>query len=161
MKPAPSTRNAIANTDTHDRRANSLSSPPNTSVPPATINAINDTDRATGPVSEVATKFNGVSQGRPPPPPPAQAAWHNNISKAAKPKRLSLQFTRTSPKLDLHVLDLIAALAVPGHHQQLAHLAARRHAGLLVDKHNEIDRFGNQRLLRRSGCLGDKTFEPD
>ena len=39
----------MASAATHDRRANSLSSPPKTSVPPATIKAISEMDSATGP----------------------------------------------------------------------------------------------------------------
>src|SRR5579884_4087283 len=74
MKLVPATRNAIASTERQARRANSLSSPPNTRVPPATIRAMMEIASATGPVSETATVWSGVSQGRPPPPaPPAKA----------------------------------------------------------------------------------------
>ena len=64
----------MASAATHDRRANSLSSPPKTSVPPATIKAISEMDSATGPVRDCAIRLSGVSHGRPPPPPPANAA---------------------------------------------------------------------------------------
>src|SRR5712692_8199165 len=100
MKPAPRTRKAIARTATQDRRANSLSSPPKTNVPPATISAIRETDSATGPVSEVATLFRGVSHGRPPPPPPAQADGvsrrNSRIARACLRSNFRVMFQMTS-----------------------------------------------------------------
>src|ERR1051326_9597502 len=73
MKPAPRTRNAIASAATQERRAHPPSSPPKTRVPPATIRAISDIERASGPVNEEAILLSGVSHGRPPPAPAAKA----------------------------------------------------------------------------------------
>ena len=81
----------MASTATQERRANSLSSPPNTSVPPATIKAISEIERATGPVKDCATALSGVSQGRPPPPPPpAHAERLRNNSSGANLIRLAI-----------------------------------------------------------------------
>src|SRR5260370_29011344 len=132
MKPAPRTRKAIARTATQDRRANSLSSPPKTSVPPATISAIRETDNATGPVSEVATLFKGVSHGRPPPPPPAQAAGvssrNSRIARARLRSNFRVMFQMTSfAKIDsLDILDRVLSVLESGHHKHLPDLAALR-----------------------------------
>src|SRR5260370_254955 len=167
MKPAPRTRKAIARTATQDRRANSLSSPPKTNVPPATISAMRETDSATGPVSEVATRFKGVSQGRPPPPPPAHAARastkNSRIARACFRSNLYVMFPMTSfVKIDsLDILDRILAILVPGHNKHLPDLAARRQIRFLVDVYDQIDGLRNQRLLGSAIGFSHQAFEPN
>src|SRR5689334_1360628 len=162
MNPAPSTRKAIARAATHDRRANSLSSPPNTSVPPATIRAISEMESATGPVSDCAIRLRGVSQGNPPPPPPANAAGAANSSSANNIALLRKRFRWIIiGSLNSDIFDRVVAGFVSGNHQYFSHLAACRQRGFLVDEYDEIDCLGNQIMLRRRRCLGNQALQPD
>src|SRR3954467_5286773 len=160
MKPAPSTRKGIASTATQDRRANSLSSPPNTRVPPATISAISEMERATGPVSDCATVLSGVSHGSPPPPPPAHAARLASRKNGASIVRLKSEFIRTSKWIRSDILDQVAALVVPGHHEQLPHFSASCQTWFLVDEDHQIDGFRDETLLRCAGRFGHQRLQP-
>src|ERR1022692_2934340 len=162
MNPAPSTRKAIANAATHDRRANSLSSPPNTSVPPATISAISEMERATGPVSDCAIRLSGVSHGRPPPTPVAKAAGGTKNSRATKSVLLREGNRRGIVGISRCLSDIlhrVSTVVVPGDNQQLPYLAASREVGFLVDEDDEINCFCNETLLRCGRRLGDETFQ--
>src|SRR5215210_7350158 len=125
MKPAPSTRKAIASTATQDRRANSLSSPPNTRVPPATISAIREMESATGPVIDCATRLSGVSQGNPPPPAPAAKAAcaptsNKTGSTHVRPRtRFENFISFVPPSFGLEIFDRVPTVFVPVDQQQL------------------------------------------